>query len=257
MHIQPLSDQSSTEILFDSFLIENFQSFDELMEVYRLYQRQNPGKTIILTLDDLGQAAYTCTHATMSQGLDDTDGYDLSGLDAACFEDGEHLGYLSTPSEFFIRKENFFKQAAGIDFSAACERGLAIDEGEIAMLAAINRSPLEFLDKQVMLMVVPVEKPYEGICGFPNGYFSSDLNPFENYALAKHLLEKYNLALFGIGASLLGFVGSAPLDGHTAKALMADLSELYDTTEAALGKLLPAIQGKHCLFLKYIEHLGG
>ena len=102
MRIEPLK---TDEILFDSFVIENLNSFDEFIEIYEKYKYNNPDKTIVLTLDDLSQAEYTSGHSIHSNDIDETEGYDLSGLDKACFEDNEHLGYLTTPSEFFIRKE--------------------------------------------------------------------------------------------------------------------------------------------------------
>ena len=256
MKIQPLTpNQSRVEILFDSFVIENLKYFDELIEIYQTYKQNNSGKTIILTLDDLEQAEYTSGHSIHSNDLDETEGYDLSGLDNACFEDGEHLGYLSTPSEFFIRKENFLKQIEDINFASVCERELTIDEDEIIILEKVNQSPFEYLDEQIILKIVPVEKPYEGICGFPNGYFSSDLNPFENYALAKHLFEKYNFELFGIGASLLGFFRNEKLEENKAKDLISDLSKLYNTNETAFDKFFEIIKNNNYLFLKYIEYL--
>lgn len=255
MQIQPLTNQTRNEILFDSFFIENLNSFDKLMEVYQTYKQNNSDKTIILTLDDLGQAEYTCTHSIMSNYLDETEGYDLSGLDKTCFEDGEHLGYLSTPAEFFIRKENFFKQIEDIDFKSVCDKELTIDEDEILILEKINQSPFEYLDEQIILKIVPVEKSYEGICGFPNGYFSSDLNPFENYALARYLFEKYGFELFGIGASFLGFIRNEKLKENEVKELIVDLSKLYNTTESAFDKFAEVIKDKNYLFLKYIEYL--
>lgn len=255
MKIQPLSNQTRNEILFDSFIIENLNSFNELLEVYHNYKRNNSEKTIILTLDDLGQAEYTSSHSIMSNDLDETEGYDLSGIDKACFEDGEHIGYLSTPSEFFIRKQNFLKQTEDIDFVSVCERELTIDEDEISILEKINQSPFEYLDQQLILKIVPVEKPYEGICGFPNGYFSSDLNPFENYALAKHLFEEYNFELFGIGASLLGFIRNENLEENKLKELILDLSKLYNTSETVFEKFVEIIKNNKYLFLKYIEYL--
>ncbi|MEP6929133.1 MAG: hypothetical protein ABI850_03940 [Flavobacterium sp.] len=256
MQIQPLtSEQSSTEILFDSFVIENLNSFDELIEVYQTYKQNNSDKTIILTLDDLGQAEYTSGHSINSNDLDETEGYDLSGLDKACFEDGDHLGYLSTPSEFFIRKENFLKQTEDIDFKSVCEKELTIDENEILILEKINQLPFEYFDEQIILKIVPVEKSYEGICGFPNGYFKSDLNPFENYALARHLFEKYDFELFGIGASFLGFIRNEKLEENKIKELITDLSKLYNTTEKAFDKFVEIIKDKNYLFLKYTEYV--
>lgn len=254
MQIQPLtSKQSGKEILFDSYLIESLVSFDELIEVYKTYKQRNPGKTIILTLDDLGQAEYTSVHSILTHDLDDTEGYDLSGLDKACFEAGEHLGYLSTPSEFFIRKENFFKKVNDADFASSCERGLTFGKDEITILEKINQAPLHYLDKQIILKVVPVEKCYEGICGLPNGYFQSDLDPFENYALAKYLFEKYDFELFGIGASFLGFIRNEKPKANQIKELITDLSALYNTTEAVFDQLGEIIQHHPYLFLKYTE----
>ncbi|KGK29811.1 MULTISPECIES: hypothetical protein [Cellulophaga] len=252
MKIEPLT---TNEILFDSFLIENLNSFDEFIEIYEKYKHNNSDKTIILTLDDLGQAEYTSGHSIHSNDIDETEGYDLSGLDKACFENNEHLGYLSTPSEFFIRIGNFLKQTKDIDFKSVCERDLTIDEDEISILEKINLSPFEYLDEQIILKIVPVKKPYEGISGFPNGYFESDLNPFENYALSKHLFEKYNFELFGIGASFLGFIRNEKLGENKVKELIIDLSKLYKTTESAFDRFSEIIKDKNYLFIKYIEYL--
>ena len=256
MQIQPLTaDYSSVEILYDSFVIEKLTSFDELIEIYQEYKQNHSGKTILLTLDDLGQAEYTSTHSILYNDLNETDGYDLSGLDKKCFEDGEHIGYLSTPAEFFIRKENFLKKTKAVDFSMVCESGLTIDDNEILVLTKINQSPLPFLDQQILLKIIPVKHSYEGVCGFPNGYFSSDLNPFENYALAKHLNEKYSFELFGIGASYVGFIRNETLTENNIRELKTDLSKLYNTTENALDHFVKTIQNNKYLFLKYIEYI--
>ena len=256
MKIEKLTNNRSPyyELLFDSFLIENINSYEELMKVYETYKQNNPDKTVILTLDDLGQAEYTSGHACDWNSLLDTEGYDLSGLDKACYdEDNEHLGHLSTPSEYFIIRENFLKQTKGIDFKTVCERNLTISEDEVLNLEDIHQSPLEHLDKQIILKILPVEKPYEGLTGFPNGYFDCDLSPFENYALSKHLFEKHNFELFGIGASFLGFIKNEKLEENNVKELITDLAKLYHTTESEFEKLGEIIKEKNHLFLRYTE----
>ncbi|QNK78487.1 hypothetical protein H7F37_05275 [Winogradskyella sp. PAMC22761] len=242
------------ERLFDSFLIENIKSYEELMEVYQTYKQNHPDKTIILTLDDLGQAEYTSGHACDYNALLDTEGYDLSGLDKACYdEDNEHLGHLSTPSEYFIIRENFLKQTKGIDFETVCKKDISNSEDDVLDLENINESPLAFLDQQVVLKILPVEQPYEGLTGFPNGYFDADFSPFENYALSKYLFETYNFELFGIGASFLGFIRNEPLKDSEIKALVTDLAKLYNTTESEFEKLADIIKNKKHLFLRYTE----
>ncbi|AUC23523.1 hypothetical protein BTO15_16070 [Polaribacter sejongensis] len=256
MKIEKLTNNRSPyhELLFESFLIENIKSYEELMDVYQTYKQNHPDKTIILTLDDLGQAEYTSGHACDWNSLLDTEGYDLSGLDKACYdEDNEHLGHLSTPSEYFIIRENFLKQTKGIDFKKVCERNINNSEDDVLDLENMNESPLAFLDKQVILKILPVEKSYEGLTGFPNGYFNADLSPFENYALSKHLFEKYSLELFGIGASFLGFNKNEKLEENKVKELIVDLAKLYNTTESEFDKLAEIIKDKNHLFLRYTE----
>lgn len=256
MHIQALSSEDlSNELLFDTYVIDDLKSFDELFGVYEDYKRNNPNKVIILTLDDLGQAEYTSGHSIHSYDLDETEGHDLSNLDEVCFENGEHRGYLSTPSEFFIRKTNLLKQAKDIDFESVCDKNMTIDEDEMLILEGINQSPFEYLDEQIELKVVPVDKSYEGICGFPNGYFESDFDPFENYIIAKHLFENYQFELFGIGASILGFKRDNSLEESKLKELITDLSKLYNTSEEAFDKFAEIIRDKKYLFLKYTEGL--
>ncbi|QWX85404.1 hypothetical protein H0I23_07115 [Cellulophaga sp. HaHaR_3_176] len=256
MKIEKLkSNQTSNEILFESCLIKNCSSFDTLLDVYQKFKKNNIGKTVILTLDDISQAEYTSSHAAMSHNIDDTDGYDLSEVDSVAFEDGEHLGYLSTPSEFFIRKENFIKQTKNIDFSSACKRGLKIDEEEMVTLEKINKTPLPYLDEYILLKLVPVRNSYEAICGFPNGYFTCDLNPFENYAVAKYLYETYNYELFGIGASLLGFIRDTPLGEKQAETLVLDVMKLYNSQDSIPNKMIDIVKSKNYFFIKYTESL--
>jgi hypothetical protein len=256
MEIKLLNPQESNrKLLFESYLIQGCDSFDKLIEVYQEFKLNNPNKSILVTLDNLGQAEYTSTHAIAFNDLDNIEGYDLSDVDSSAFENGEHIGYLSTPSEFFIQKENFLKQTIEVDFSEACNRGLSIDSTELLTLKKVNTSPIDYIDKQIIVKVVPVKNSYEAIAGFPNGYFSSDLNPFENYALAKLLFEKYGYELFGIGASLIGFVSNRFLEDNQAKELIADLAKLYDTPEEIFDNLSKIIKNNKLLFIKYTEEL--
>lgn len=256
MIIKPLhSELSTNEHLFESYFIDEINNFSELIDVFNDFRDKYPDKSILLALDDLRQAEYTSTHSIMKNSLDETEGFDLSGLDLVCFENGEHIGYLSTPSEFFIRKENFLKQVSNIHFSDVCDNRLSIDESEVLLLKNINLSPLDYLDKSIILKIVPVDKSYLSLCGFPNGYFVSDLDPFENYALAKFLYEKYGYELFGVGASLLGFIRKEILEKEISQDLISDLSKLYNCTESMLESIIEPIQSRKYMFLKYVEYL--
>ncbi|MFC4815748.1 hypothetical protein [Flavobacterium sp. GCM10023249] len=255
MTVQPLDPDQFGPILFETYRIEGHTTFDDLLAVHHQFKREHQDHSVIITLDDLGQAEYTSTHAILAHDLDTIEGHDLTGIDASAFENGEHLGYLSTPSEFFIQRENFLQKAQECSFSDACDSGLTIDDSEIQLLEKIQQSPITYLDKQVLVKIVPARHSYEALCGFPNGYFSSDLDPFENYALARHLHDHYGYTFLGIGASLLGFIREQPLEVEAAKALATDLIALYNSDESSYERMLALIENRTYLFLKYTEYL--
>ena len=51
---QLIPEKTNLTILCDTYLVEEPESFEELLEAYKEYRQNNPGKTVILTLDDLG-----------------------------------------------------------------------------------------------------------------------------------------------------------------------------------------------------------
>ncbi|MDO5971396.1 hypothetical protein Q4Q35_16440 [Flavivirga aquimarina] len=256
MEIKPLEQgQSRNEIICDSYLISQFSKIEEIIEIYLRLSEENKGHSVLITLDDLSQAEYTCAHSTMNNNLDETDGYDLSTVDSFAFENGEHLGYLSTPSEFFIRKKNFDKGVIGVEFDSIFQKDISVDEDELGRLIDVNQNPNNWIDEYIIAKIVPVEKPYEAICAFPNGYFSCDLNPFENYVLAKRLYENYKYKLFGIGASLIGFIRDEKLQENEYKKLLKDLSKIYSQTESNIEKFVNRNKKYNLLFLKYTEQL--
>ena len=83
------------------------------------------------------------------------------------------------------------------------------------------------MDKEAYLLKVPVNYSYESIYAFPNGYFSCDLSPFENFHLAKHLEENYGYHLFGIGASHISFIRASKLTDKKNHNLLAFLMKIY------------------------------
>jgi hypothetical protein len=247
------------EIICDSFALTGVASFEQLMQAVDEYATKFPGHHMLVSLDDLGQAQYTSGHACHTHDLDDTQGHDLSALDPAAFENGEHRGYLSTPSEFFIRAANFEAKARGVDFAKACARGLTIDDDELAELVRIHEDPSEVLEQEAILWAVPLQDPALALCAFPNGYFTCDLDPFENHALARHLQTHYGYQLFGIGACCIGFRRAAPLDAQAAQALGQDIARLYncsgDRAVSCSRQLAAIVQSRPYLFLKYSETL--
>lgn len=251
------ADQTGYEILCDEYQGTDIHSLNDIFEALSALKKESGNFSVLATLDDLGQAEYTSMHATMSLDLDDVEGHDLSVVAPEAFEDGEHLGYLSTKSEFFIRERNFLSKTLSVDFSGVCGKGLTLDDDEMDMLESVHHTPLNYIDGDIRIRVVTVQSAALSISAFPNGYFSCDLNPFENYVLAKHLEQSYGYELFGLGASLIGFKRKNPLAADQAESVARDLTCLYNREgDAALfDRFYRITQQFDYLFLKYVESL--
>jgi hypothetical protein len=235
--LTPFSAQppgTSMQLLCDGFVARNVSSLVGLVTELRALQAAHPGKRILATLDSLHQACYTA------------------------FEAGEHRGYLSTPSEFPIRRANLLKQAKGL--SPADLRGVLFwaEPGMVNDPATINREAELALDLAaepvVLIQIVPVETAPEVIAALPNGYFTSDLNPMQNYVLAEHLRERFGLELFGIGARFLGFWRDQPLSAEQADDLAEDLVQIYtEAPDNAAVQLGQALRGRDLVLVRYTE----
>lgn len=246
--------------LCDGVIADNIPDFAALRALCAALQAEHPAVRVLATLDDPDQAAYTSGHAIETHDLDRTEGHDLSALGPECFDEGEHLGYLTTPAEFPIRLANLRALTAGKTLADA--RGVLFWQGGAVDGPAFPDTVMHDPDAalrlsrrgEVHFQFVPVTSAADALAAFPNGYFSADLDPVQNHALARHLEEHYALALMGVGASYLGFVRPAPLSAEDAAALAEDLVSLHEEAppDAAL-RLAGALAGKDWLLLRYAE----
>jgi len=248
---------SSLEILCDEYVCTEIESVSDIFDAQVELMNKFPSHNVLATLDDLGQAEYTSVHADMSHDLSAIEGYDLSSVDHSAFEDGEHIGYLSTKSEFFIKKNNFISKIESINFADVCKHGISIDSNEMDVLESIHKKPVQYIDNQIHLKVVPVCTTPLTISAFPNGYFACDLNPFENYAVAEYFRKNYDYELFGLGASLIGFKRNRQLDNYSFVRLAKDISKMYNRGDdkATVERFLVLVRNYNYLFLKYVEYL--
>lgn len=251
--LQP--EDTANEIICEEYLGTEIKSINDIFETLAAFKKEFKNHAVLATLDDLGQAQYTSGHATVFHGLDDTEGHNLSGVDPSAFENGQHIGYLSTQSEFFIREKNFLSKVGLIDFSRVCREGLPIDDDEMELLKEVHATPLDYIDREILIKVVPVQSQALAISAFPNGYFSCDLNPFDNYVLASHLEQQYGYELFGLGASLIGFKRDEPLGMTVAREIAQDVAKLYgkENDASVIDCFSNLTQIYNYLFLKYVE----
>jgi hypothetical protein len=248
--------QTFTTLLCDGYRLDNAPSLRALLEVMREKAPLHPGARLFATLDDFPQASYTSGHATDLHQLDDTAGYDLSGLDPEAFENGEHRGYLSTKSEFFIRHGNLSRKAAALRFEDARGKMLWGVDGWDRDFFELNEPAPNLLDREIYVQIVPVAHAYETICAFPNGYFHGDLTPMEIFAVARRFEELYRYELFGIGASYVGFRRAEELPDNAAPDLAEDFLSLYSERQPAEVKerIIGVIRNADYLLFNYTGH---
>lgn len=237
-------------LLCDGVTAKNLPSFAELLALHDRLQAERPGQRVLASLDDLGQAAYTSGHGTEAHRLDDV------VADDPADSLPPHPGYPGTPDDFPIRLANLLRGA--VDLEAV--RGLLWWEtsGDANDLVTINRDPEAALriahEAEVIFQFVPVATAADAIAAFPNGYFNSDLNPFQTHALARYLEAEHGLALFGIGSRFLGFRHAVPLSAAEAQRLAAALCSLYaHTPEDAVAALAVLLTGRDWLLFRYTE----
>lgn len=246
-----------TSGLCDEYRLDEIGSFADVVAFFGALPADHPGCRPLFTLDDVGQAQYTSGHAAMKHELGEAGDLDISFLPPECFEDGEYLGYLNTKAEFAVCAHNYARLVQASSFEAACTHGVTLDAERLAEWSDYQDDPLSLFDQPTAVMVVPVERSWDALFAFPNGYFSCDLGPAETHAVARHFCEEHGYELLGIGASYLGFLRPAPASADQAQAIATDLCRLYSVTDeerqATMRAFAHAITGRDHLWVRYVD----
>lgn len=194
--------------LFNRYLCSDASN---LAEVLRTVDAQGAGCWWI-TLDDHSQALYTSMHAREDDRLElreDID-WDVAGAEAA------------------YERRAYDHRLAQLDASAATwsDVHLPAPVAAIADLVRINAEPDLVVDSTVLLLNPPSATPAAKLAALPNGYFSGDLDTFDNLAVCRRM-EEHGWDSFGMGAATLGFRRAEPI--LDVGPLIADLKSLYPT----------------------------
>ncbi|WP_242461404.1 MULTISPECIES: DUF4253 domain-containing protein [Pseudomonas] len=241
----------------DEYGVSGITSFDDLTEARRNIAKAHPGFKLLISLDDLHQARYTSGHARNNLGMDDASEQDVAGLPPECFEQGEYIGYPTTKAEFAICYRNFMNLVAATSFEDACAHGLTLNEQALQEWIAYQNDPISLLEQPLSALLVPVQQSCQALAAFPNGYFTSDLDPAKNFAVARHFSETHGYELMGVGASHIGFIRSEPPDTPLANVVAKDFCALYNTSDedrqARVCAVAQAISGRTHLWLRYVE----
>lgn len=237
-----------TEGVCEAYLLSGDTSIATLMAARALLAERYPDHLILCSLDDLDQAVYTSGHALESHGLvRDSDPYNEPE------NRGNRTGNDTKGFELRLKRFRAAMPTASLADIEGVLPNFARDE-DFTIVDA-NRTPDAILDDQITLHIVPVKQPEELIAAFPNGYFLFDLNPFELALMARHLNSQFDLELFGLGSSYIGFLSPAPLNETMSARAAKRISELFQTRyqDEVESFLYQHLQRSRFVFLAYVE----
>lgn len=242
--IKSNNDKTPDEI-FNIGVVNEVKSWQEVVDFILKENTQNKTSFILSSFDDYHQACYTSGHATGNDELDYSP------------PDEEEVDYDST-LYYQAAFEHRLKALRASDFSdlSTLMGRIELSQEDIEILIKVNADPLQVCDLPLKLDQVPVLKSFELLAYFPNGYFSCDLNTFENKILSDHLTQNFDYQLIAIGASFLGFAQKEPLNSIQAEKLLEQLSALYGVRDKeSLQPLGHLCEKQNYLFLPYVESL--
>lgn len=243
------------DFLCGYYRIHDLTDINELLDEVEVLSQENQCYRFIMTLDDIGQASYTSMHSKMSNELDGGEWLSTENIDPS-WMDGDFLrDDLNFDQRFLIRRLGFKHGLSTVQFEDIFKKILFLDQESRDEFIESNKNPLEVVDKDAYLLKVPVEYSYEAIISFPNGYFSCDLSPFENYRLAEHLEKEYGFHLFGIGASYISFTKGPDFDAQKIDMILELLAKIYLNNEDRefIDFMRLSILNRGILTLRYSE----
>lgn len=219
--------------------IRECTSADELAACYQSIKQQAAPNAVLLILDNATQCDYTSGHARNSYDLEDPD------LE---FDDPNYQLLDLRYCQQVLAKADISQYRQGIS-----EKTAGYTKQDWQALISINQNLIPVLDLPMQVKVAALSNQADKLAIMPNGYFTCDFSPFENYGLIKLLTEKYAYEFIGLGASLLGFIKTEQFDIACLDVLIADLTELYHLPAVIAATLADHIRHQPCLFLLYTE----
>jgi len=229
------------EILCDCYELKGNFTIDDIAAFVRDKRAQHPNHKLLGILDDFDQACYTSAHAC-SNHLREDEIEDLWDEDT------------DTSKLTFEIREKQFKKLLNEDTSEAPPKTLFWFEDQVEF-SNIKTSPWTFRETFSYVHIVPVKSASQTLMEFPNGYFTSDYSPFQNFRLAEYLENNFSFELFGIGASYLGFERHDVLQDSELESLVNFLESLYINADASVIRdhLYKKLEGQRTFYFRYTD----
>ncbi|OJU53194.1 MAG: hypothetical protein BGN93_14970 [Acinetobacter sp. 39-4] len=232
--------------------IVEIQSWAELLECYRSLKQDVYPKKVFLVLDDAAQAKYTSMHAVEDDRLYVDFSDDLKGIEVDDPRWEQSYQNVCVPKQLQHYLQQLNDPAQQQRFESLAEKMQHYDENDLDALLYFNQDLLISLDSVIEVKVADIETEALKLAMLPNGYFSCDFNPFENYALIQRM-QHYGFEFIGLGAALLGWIKTADFEAEKIEDLIQDLSLIYPLDSSHQKAMKDLIFKNNYLILPYSE----
>lgn len=233
--------------------ITEIGSWQEVIDSYHNLKQQLAPKCIFLILDDAGQAEYTSGHAIHTNELFSCDAeqamdeinIDDPSLNAVYYE--QVVPELIAHYAKQFQNPDHKKPMGSFD-----EKMVFFNRDDCNAIIAVNKNPLTILDEQIIVKAGKFANEALKFALMPNGYFTCDFDPFENFAIIEALAD-YGFEFIGLGAAFLGFIRTADYKVENLSDLIVMLTALYHLDEDTQATLLMLFTDNNYIILPYSE----
>ncbi|MCH7378992.1 MULTISPECIES: hypothetical protein [Acinetobacter] len=232
--------------------IVEIQSWAELLECYRSLKQDVYPKKVFLVLDDAAQAKYTSMHAVEDDRLYVDFSDDLKGIEVNDPRWEQTYQNVCVPKQLQHYLQQLNDPAQQQRFESLAEKMQHYDENDLEALLYFNQHLLISLDSVIAVKVADIETEALKLAMLPNGYFSCDFDPFENYALIQKM-QHYGFEFIGLGAALLGWTKTPDFKAEKMNDLIQDLALIYPLDFAHQKAMKDLILKNDYLILPYSE----
>lgn len=232
--------------------ITELKNWQELLDAYVTLKEKVAPKRVFLVLDDVAQAEYTSMHAVEDERLYfDIHEY-LKDVDTHDPKFEQIYQNVCLPKEL----QHYVRQLSDIEnqksFESIAEKMRHYDEQDLEALVYFNQDLSISIDTEIMVKVADIETEVLKLAIMPNGYFSCDFDPFENFAIIQKM-QHYGFEFMGLGAALLGWMKTSDFKEDKIDNLIQDLTLIYPLNSMYKEKMKALILRNNYLILPYSE----
>ena len=203
--------------------LSDWAAVDDILKFRDRQCQAQPGRRVLCVLDDQAQAHYTSGHAIGKHNLDLPYEAQLTAEELERFESDAIL----TPERWANTvTTRLMKLASEASLDATAGRLIPINSADVGLLD-IYRHPDRAFTTPLKCYAIHADNPSLSIAALPNGYFTDDLTPVENYLLAEQMRTRFGYEILGLGSFLAAFVRPEPLSEAGVSKVISSVRDMY------------------------------